>query len=366
MKELEKNIINMYGQKGKQFLVDLPHLIAQIKAEYGLSDLKPVNNLSYNHVLSGFQDKQAIILKLGLGNDGFKREAAALKAFSGFGAVTVLAEKEGMLLLERAISGASLKTYFPEKEYDAIHIMGGCLKKLHQAAPPFLKIFPHIKDWLMVLNKDSSIPDYYLNKARKLRDTLLETSSASVLLHGDLHHDNILQQGDDWVVIDPKGVIGEPAYEVAAFIRNPMPKLLELDNALKIIEHRIHHFAKILEISEHRIWNWCFVQAVLAWAWALEDNGDVSYFQQLTEIFDKKISVWGTRKTQIDTSLDRNLIVTQSPQCANLPAKPLELRFEALTIKDLEILHTWFQVPHVKKWYAKGLDFSKKDIELNV
>lgn len=38
-------------------------------------------------------------------------------------------------------------------------------------------------------------------------------------------------------------------------------------------------------------------------------------------------------------------------------------KFEPLAIKDLEILHAWFQVPHVKKWYAKGMDFSKKDIE---
>jgi len=32
---------------------------------------------------------------------------------------------------------------------------------------------------------------------------------------------------DGWVAIDPKVVIGEPAYEVAAFIRNPMPALLK-------------------------------------------------------------------------------------------------------------------------------------------
>lgn len=46
------------------------------------------------------------------------------------------------------------------------------------------------------------------------------------MLHVDLHHDNILQNGNEWLVIDPKGVVGEPAYEVAAFIHNPMPELL--------------------------------------------------------------------------------------------------------------------------------------------
>ena len=316
MKRLEKNITNMYGQKGKQFLQDLPHWIAQIEVEYGLSNLKPVNNLSYNYVLSGFQGAQPIILKLGLDNDGLKREAIALRAFAGFGAVSVLAERDGMLLLERAISGISLRSYFPEKEQDAINITGRCLKKLHQAPLPSPKIFPHIKDWLLALNKDFNIPAHYLHKARQLGDNLLESAAKPVLLHGDLHHDNILQQGDDWVVIDPKGVIGEPAYEIAAFIRNPIPELLTLDNlsaeasrsakatpdglakadAVSVISHRINRFAEILEIPEQRILDWCLVQAVLAWAWALEDGGDESYFKQLTEIFDKKITMPRTKE----------------------------------------------------------------------
>lgn len=58
MKELEKNIINLYGKKGKQWLANLPNLIAQVGATYGLSNLNPVKNLSYNYVLSGFQDNQ--------------------------------------------------------------------------------------------------------------------------------------------------------------------------------------------------------------------------------------------------------------------------------------------------------------------
>ena len=108
-----------------------------------------------------------------------------------------------------------------------------------------------------------------------------------VLLHGDLHHDNILQNGNDWLVIDPKGVIGEPEYEVTAFIRNPIPELLTHADAPNIILNRITHFAKILELSERRIIDWCFVQAVLAWIWALEDGCDASYFEQLTKVFNK-------------------------------------------------------------------------------
>ncbi len=286
MKALEKNIINLYGENGKHWLDNLPKLIAQVAETYRLSNLKPVNNLSYNYVLSGFQGSQPIILKLGLDIDGFKREAAALMAFSGFGVVQVLSENNGLLLLECAVPGVSLTPHFPENDDKAINITANVIRRLHNAPIPRAHVFPHIKDWLAALDKDWSIPAEYLQKAREIRDQLLKTAGPDVLLHGDLHHDNILQNGNGWLVIDPKGVIGEPAYEVAAFIRNPMPNLLTVQNTSEIIQNRITGFAHLLDIPSKRILDWCFVQAALSWIWAIEDGCDTSYFEQLTNIFD--------------------------------------------------------------------------------
>lgn len=290
MTTFHSNIISIYGEKSKQWLDDLPKLITQVEATYGLLNLKPVEALSYNYVLTGFQGSKAVILKLGLDIDGFKREAAALMAFSGFGVVAVLSENTGLLLLECAVPGVSLKSYFPENDDEAINITANVIKRLHKAPIPNTHAFPHIKDWLMALDKDWAIPEAYLQKARKLRDQLFKTAGTNagtnVLLHGDLHHDNILQNDDDWLVIDPKGLIGEPAYEVAAFIRNPIPELLNHADAPNIIHNRITRFAEALELPAKRILDWCFVQSLLSWVWALEDGCDTSYFEQLAKIFD--------------------------------------------------------------------------------
>lgn len=286
MNTFHSNIISIYGEKGRQWLGHLPNRVAQLANTYGLSNLKAVNNLSYNYVLSGLQGSQPIILKLGLDIDGFKREAAALMTFSGFGVVEILSENNGLLLVECAVPGISLKSYFPDNDDQAINITANVIKRLHKAPIPSTHAFPHIKDWLEALDGDPEIPVHTLQKAREIRDKLLKTTGPDVLLHGDLHHDNILQNGEDWLVIDPKGVVGEPAYEVAAFIRNPMPELLHHSDIPNIILNRITRFAEALELSERRILDWCFVQAVLAWIWALEDDCDASYFQQLTKIFD--------------------------------------------------------------------------------
>lgn len=253
--------------------------IKNIANQYQLSNLSRLDN----HLISGFKNNNPIILKLSSDIDRLKQEAAALKAFSGFGVVEVLEEKQGMLLMTRATPGTSLKTYFPSRDNEAIHIICELIKRLHQAPLPPENTFPHIRDWLQILDQEWNIPIHYLNKARVLRNQLLETSVPSVLLHGDLHHDNILQNSKEWIVIDPKGVIGEPAYEVAAFIRNPISELLESENAVNIIKNRISTFSDILGFDTKRIQDWCFVQALLAWAWALEDGMDSDYFKRFTE-----------------------------------------------------------------------------------
>jgi streptomycin 6-kinase len=287
MTTFHSNIISIYGEKGKAWIDELPQIISAISSKFDLRDLIEVTNLTYNYVLSVFQGDNPIILKLGLDHEALTREAFALKCFGGYGAVKVLAEDKEMLLLERVVPGISLKSYFPTNENESIEIACRVMKKLYQASIPNHHNFLHIKDWLAALDKDWSIPDWYLKKAKKLRDQLLQTAKPDVLLHGDLHHDNILQNSNDWVVIDPKGVIGRPAYEVAAFIRNPIPELLNYADALNVMHNRVTRFAELLGIPAKRIFDWCFVQAVLAWAWAIEDGCDTTYFEQLTKIFDK-------------------------------------------------------------------------------
>jgi streptomycin 6-kinase len=241
----------------------------------------------HNSLLSGFQGEQPVILKLSTDILGLNREALALKAFAEASSVKVITVADGMLLLEKAIPGDSLKSFFPEQDHAAISIACRMINRLHQSVLPETGVFPEIKDWLSALDKEWDIPGHYLEKARKLRDHLLATANAPVLLHGDLHHENVLKNGSDWLVIDPKGVIGEPAYEVAAFIRNPMPELLSLEDTACVINNRISIFAKLFELSPNRIHEWCFVQAVLCWIWALEDGNDVVYFKHLTELFHK-------------------------------------------------------------------------------
>jgi len=128
---------------------------------------------------------------------------------------------------------------------------------------------------------------HYVPKARKLRDELLATSYKLEVLHGDLHHDNILNNDFNWKVIDPKGVMGDHIYDIATFICNPMEELIALEDPIQIIKNRIIFFAKEFCIPAQRIHDWCFVCSILSWAWAIEDGLDTVDFKRRTEIFDR-------------------------------------------------------------------------------
>jgi streptomycin 6-kinase len=267
MNTLHSNIISIYGEKGKAWIDELPQIVSAISSRLDLRDLQAVTNLTYNYVLSGFQGNNSIILKLGLDHQALTREAFALECFAGYGVVKILAEDKGMLLLERAAPGTSLKRHFPNQEHESVKIACGVMKKLRQATIPKHHNFPHIKDWLTALDKDWAIPDGYLQKARKLRDQLLQTSKPDVLLHGDLHHDNILQNGDDWVLIDPKGVIGSPMNEIWAFVMN--------------IEWDIPFIAHYFNFRAQDLFDWYFVHVICAACWNLEYNIDANLFLRL-------------------------------------------------------------------------------------
>jgi streptomycin 6-kinase len=105
--------------------------------------------------------------------------------------------------------------------------------------------------------------------------SLSESQTSVRLLHGDLHHYNVLLDANrGWLAIDPKGVIGELEYEVGAVLRNPFerPKVFLEPRS---IERRLGQFATRLNLNYQRMVAWGFAQAVLSAIWHVEDESEV-------------------------------------------------------------------------------------------
>ena len=198
-------------------------------------------------------------------------------------------QEQGVLLLEKASPGTTLKDYFPQQENKALEIVCNTIKNLQSITTPEQTDLPYLKDTLKTLDKDIDIPQDILYKARKLADKLLQSTTKQVLLHGDLHHENILKHSNTWLIIDPKGYIGDPSYEICTFIINPIPLLLEVDNPQKIIKHRITQASTYLKIPAQRITSWLYVKNVLCWKHSLDDNTNPKHWIKLVKILNSII-----------------------------------------------------------------------------
>lgn len=269
--QLRRNISALYGQEGIRWLNKLPVAIDFCSKRWGLYNLKEQSNLSCNYVMTGMQQKRPIVLKMGPESWTMNTEKRALQVFAAYGAIGLIDSMEGILLLEGARPGASLRETFSEHDDQAIEIFCECAQRLYQADTPHAG-FMHVGQWLAELDKSWPIPDDILGNARILKEKLLKSAKSDKLLHGDLHHDNIIKNNNSWLVIDPKGVIGEAIFEATVFIRNPQDLLINDPRATSIIKNRIIKIAEKFGEDTQRLVQWCLVSAVLAWIWAIQDG----------------------------------------------------------------------------------------------
>jgi len=245
--EFVRNTIALRGAEGAEWLGRLPATLAFCEERWSVSVGPPFPELSYSYVAPVLQaDGTATVLKLSLPNSDFRAEAEALRLFGGRGAARLLELdlERGAMLLERLEPGAPLTSVRDDEE--ATSIVAGVLKQL-----------------------------CLVERAEALFAELLPSQAEPVLLHGDLHHFNVLAaQRQPWLAVDPKGVVGEAAYDTGAFLRNPK-QLLNTPHPGQVLDRRVDLLAEELDLDRSRVRRWAISQAVLAAYWGWEDSGRV-------------------------------------------------------------------------------------------
>lgn len=278
-------IVGVHGDLGRAWLDDLGATIERWQTRWSLGPLTPFA-LSYSWVAATTRaDGSACVLKLVPPGTGIlDDEARWLAAVDGRGAVRLLedAAADGALLLERVVPGETAATLVPHADDEATAAIAGVLRQIQRPVPDGVGL-PTLAERTTDLaahrrrHEDAGsdpLPVGLVAAAEQVAGELLRTADGEVLLHGDLHHDNVLRDRTrGWLAIDPHGLRGDPVYEAATMIYNP----LELGpGALDRLDRRTALLARELGFDEQRIRAWGFVQAVLSVVWDLEDGGPIS------------------------------------------------------------------------------------------
>ena len=282
--EFVRSTIRLRGEAGAAWLERLPALIADCERRWRIKVGPPFPGLWINWVApANCADGTPAVLKLSFPEDKeFRTEAEALRLFEGRGAVRLLRLdlERGAMLLERCEPGVPLGSV--EDDAQATSIAADVMKRLWRPVPHDHS-FPSVSDWAQGLARlrrrfgggTGPLPARLVEEAEAHFDELLASQAEPVLLHGDLHHGNILAaRRRPWLAIDPKGVVGEPAYEVGALLHNPV-ELLEVPRPGGVLERRVEVLTEELGLEHARVRGWGVAQAVLAAYWSLEDSGEM-------------------------------------------------------------------------------------------
>ncbi|KIL34354.1 kinase [Cohnella kolymensis] len=286
-------IKGVHQDAGEQWLANFDELIWYCEWKWSLKVMEPFP-LSFNFAAPVIlQDGRQAVLKLCVPGKEFITEKEALIAYRGSGIAELMDydSDRGIMLLERLNPGETLKTIHNDEE--ATRIAAGVMKKLHKpASTSHFGVFPTIQQWsqgLLNLRQrfdggTGPLPERLVRKAELYFPELISTMKDPHLLHGDLHHENILSaEREPWLAIDPKGLIGEREYEVISFLLNNLPD----SDKSRITERRVDIFANELQLRKDRILSWAFCHSILSAWWCVEDNaGSADSSLEMAMIFD--------------------------------------------------------------------------------
>lgn len=265
------------GDAGRVWLASLPRLIEELRERWSITELGPAfEGGCVAYVAPVVLEHGArSVLKLCLLDDETQCEADALALWDGNGAVRLLESdrSRGAMLLERLEPGTSLAEY-PDRAR-AIRIACSLLRRLWMPAPASHP-FPLVTNFARKC--EETFPVKYLEsggtlfaertlgRAVELSHQFKNYDGPCNVANRDFHLGNVLaSQREPWLVIDPKPLAGEPAFDAAHLIRS----LLGQSIATSEFERLVSTVADLLELPARRIAGWILLRSMEDTFWSI-------------------------------------------------------------------------------------------------
>lgn len=271
--EFAQSTTDREGEAGSAWLAELPGIVEELLGRWecvpdsdvmhgGVGVIVPVRRRA----------GESAVLKVSFPHPGNVHEPDAFVAWGGHGAV-LLHERDDerfAMLLERV----EPSTLAEVEDGDEVATVAGRLNR--RLAIPAPSGLPRLREqadaWEAQLRKDAGELPHGL--PRQVLDAAVATArelgrvQPDTLVHGDLHARNILRASrEPWLAVDPKGYVGDPAYDGGTLLKARALKLLEAHDLRKAVHRVLDVFAEAAELDRERVKRWAQFHAVQAAFW---------------------------------------------------------------------------------------------------
>lgn len=258
--------------EGLRWLDELPRLVEVCRRRWSLQLGTPYPDSYVSLVLPAERGGgEPVVLKIQFPGRESQYEADALRVWDGDGAVRLLDHdiERHALLLERCVPGTHLRQV-PLDE--AMDVFVGLLPRIWvPAGAAFTTLADEAAWWAEDLGATweragRPFERDLLDAALEALEELPPTQGEQVLVHQDLHADNVLAAArEPWLVIDPKPLLGEREFAAAPIIRS-----YELGGSRADVRFRFERLVGDLGLDRERTRRWAIAQTI---AWGLDDDG---------------------------------------------------------------------------------------------
>lgn len=210
------------------------------------------------------------MLKITVGNEE-RRGNSLMVLYNGNSVPRILQHDESALLMKRAIEQGSLAEIAKNgRDDEASRVICSVVAKLHAQKGPYPKGLVPLDIWFKDLEPAAAKYCGIFEKCSETVNKLLNNPTGQVVLHGDIHHGNILDFGTDgWLAIDPKGLIGERYFDYANLFCNPD---IETATTPGRLARQVKIVSEESNLEPKRLLYWIVAWAGLSAAWSLNDG----------------------------------------------------------------------------------------------
>ncbi len=230
---------------------------------WNLELLEQLGDTSRGQVYKTRRDEEFFALKIftEAGKEERNYGLSFLEHCNGTASCKLIAKEDNAALLEY-MDGISLGIWVDQgRDEETVSIMAGLLNAIHDLKPSkgdFLPLEKRLEEGLNLKNPGKA-PSILKHGADVARDLLAHQENIC-LLHGDMHPDNVMHHSvRGWLSIDPKGVIGDRAYDCANILLNPyrMESVYDPGRAVRVA----HLLGNETGLDPQKILRYAFVHA---------------------------------------------------------------------------------------------------------